>query len=59
MFKVNLPKSILENNESDKVENNNYKKFVGYDSNNTAHRQVLLVLWMKKQHLEWIMVMTD
>jgi hypothetical protein len=29
MFKVNLPKSILENNESDKVENNNYKKFVG------------------------------
>jgi uncharacterized repeat protein (TIGR01451 family) len=31
------------NNESDKIETNNYKKIrLGFDSNNTAHRQVLL-----------------
>jgi hypothetical protein len=36
MFKV-TKKSILNNNESGKVENNNYKKIrLGYDSNNTA-----------------------
>jgi hypothetical protein len=37
MFKVKPTKKILNNNESDKVENNNYKKIrLGYDSNNTA-----------------------
>jgi hypothetical protein len=44
MFKVKSTKNqYWKNNESDKVENNNYKKIrLGYDSNNTAHRQVLL-----------------
>jgi len=44
MFKTKSGKdSYWNNNESDKVTNNNYQKIrLGFESSNTAHRQVLL-----------------
>jgi hypothetical protein len=44
MFKIKDKKDkYWNNNESDKIDNNNYTKIrLGFDSNNTVHRQVLL-----------------
>tara|TARA_R110000868_G_scaffold264879_1_gene523495 strand:- start:782 stop:5602 length:4821 start_codon:yes stop_codon:yes gene_type:complete len=54
MFKTKSSKDkYWNNNESDKVENNNYKKIrLGFDSNNTAHRQVLLGFMDEKATIE-------